>query len=106
MDNENRLIDLERRRRRRARLLGSGVRQAEVARRVGARRLARSPEATGPSGPTVVKIAVRFHSVEGRIPSSLTRVNGRYAGAGGAAAFVRRGSASRNLDFEVSESVK
>jgi len=38
MDNEQRLIELERRRRRAARLLESGVAQAEVARRVGVTR--------------------------------------------------------------------
>jgi len=38
MDNEQRLIELERRRRRAARLLQSGVRQAEVARQVGVTR--------------------------------------------------------------------
>jgi len=38
MDNELRLIELERRRRRAARMLESGVKQAEVARRVGVTR--------------------------------------------------------------------
>lgn len=38
MDNEQRLVELERRRRRGARLLESGVAQAEVARRVGVTR--------------------------------------------------------------------
>jgi transposase len=38
MDNEQRLIELERRRRRGARLLAAGVTQAEVARRVGVTR--------------------------------------------------------------------
>jgi len=38
MDNEHRLIELERRRRRGARLLEAGVAQAEVARRVGVTR--------------------------------------------------------------------
>ena len=38
MDNEQRLIELEQRRRRGARLLGTGVAQAEVARRVGVTR--------------------------------------------------------------------
>ena len=38
MDNEHRLIELERRRRRGARLLAAGVTQAEVARRVGVTR--------------------------------------------------------------------
>jgi transposase len=38
MDNEQRLIELERRRRRAARMLESGVKQAEVARRVGVTR--------------------------------------------------------------------
>lgn len=38
MDNEQRLIELERRRRRAVRLLDGGVKQAEVARRVGVTR--------------------------------------------------------------------
>lgn len=38
MDNEKRLVELERRRRRAGRLLESGVKQAEVARRVGVTR--------------------------------------------------------------------
>jgi transposase len=62
MNNEQRLIELERRRRRGARLLGAGVTQAEVARRVGVTRtsVSRWEKLRQQGGPEALKRPERF----------------------------------------------
>jgi transposase len=62
MDNEHRLIELERRRRRAARLLAAGVTQAEVARRVGVTRtsVSRWEKLRQEGGPEALRRPQRF----------------------------------------------
>jgi transposase len=62
MTNEQRLIELERRRRRGARLLGAGVAQAEVARRVGVTRtsVSRWEKLRQEGGPEALRRPKRF----------------------------------------------
>jgi transposase len=62
MDHEQRLIELERRRRRGARLLAAGVAQAEVARRVGVTRtsVSRWEKLRQEGGPEALKRPTRF----------------------------------------------
>lgn len=62
MDNEQRLIELERRRRRGARLLGRGMPQAEVARRVGvtSTSVSRWEKLRQEGGPEALKRPKRF----------------------------------------------
>lgn len=62
MDNEQRLIELERRRRRAARLLQSGMKQAEVARQVGVTRtsVSRWEKARQQSGPEALRRPEHF----------------------------------------------
>lgn len=62
MDNEQRLIELERRRRRAARLLQSGVKQAEVAREVGVTRtsVSRWEKLRQQGGPQALRRPERF----------------------------------------------
>jgi len=62
MDNEQRLIELERRRRRAARLLENGVKQAEVARRIGVTRtsVSRWEKVRQENGPEALRRPERF----------------------------------------------
>lgn len=62
MDNEQRLVELERRRRRGARLLESGIKQAEVARRLGVTRtsVSRWEKVRQEAGPQGLKRPKRF----------------------------------------------
>lgn len=88
MDNEQRLRDLERRRRRGTRLLAAGHAQAEVARRVGVSRQSvlrweRAREQAGPRGAAAAASVWSAAAVVGRaVVAAGARAEGRRSGGG------------------------